>query len=115
MKCAEAREMLPAYLDEPHVSLPLRRHLGTCTDCKAELRRYETMSTGLHDLIAVTTEPSVSLRSQLFAIPSDARKVDTIRIHLVRNRRTYASGAAVVLAGAVGAAAWRFRRRVATA
>jgi hypothetical protein len=115
MKCAEAREMLPAYVDEPHVSLPLRRHLVSCTTCKSELRRYESLSAGLHDLTAVTAEPPASLRHQLVAIPSDSLRVDAIRTHVLRNRRAYTSGAAVVLAGAVGAAAWRLRRRVATA
>jgi anti-sigma factor RsiW len=115
MKCAEAREMLPAYMDEPHGSLPLRRHLVTCADCKTELRHYEAMSAGLQDLIAVTAEPSAILRRQLSAIPSESNKVESIRTHLARNRRAYVSGAAVVLAGAAGAAAWRLRRRVATA
>jgi hypothetical protein len=115
MKCAEVREMLPAYVDEPHASLPLRRHLGTCADCKTELHRYEELSAGLRELTVMTVEPPLSLRRQLSAIPSDSRQIDALRSHLATNRRAYVSGAAVVLAGAVGALAWRSRRRVATA
>ena len=115
MKCAEVREMLPAYVDEPHASLPLRRHLGTCGDCKTELHRYEELSTGLRELAIMTVEPPLNLRRRLSAIPSDLGRVDALRTHLATNRRAYVSGAAVVLAGAMGALAWRSRRRVATA
>lgn len=113
MNCAEINAMLPAYAGD-ELPLDVRRHLGRCPECRAELARYESLSGSLSDLSAHTVEVPASLRASLVAIPSSARRLDEVRSHVSRNRKTYA-GLAVTVAGAAGAAVWRSRRRVATA
>jgi hypothetical protein len=115
VRCAEAREMLPAYLRDGEGSLAVRRHLSGCRDCRAELRRYEALAEGLSHMGAVTADPPASLKPALIAIPNTDTRVEAVRTHLARNRRTYTGAAAVAIAGAAGAIAWRSRRRPALA
>src|SRR5579863_2125105 len=51
MNCEKVKELLPGYLDgagmtsrqnDPHVSIG--QHLESCSDCRAELRTYQTLS-----------------------------------------------------------------------
>ena len=115
MRCSEVREVLPAYLKDGDVSLAVRRHLSRCDECTTELARYEALMNGLGSLEVVASEPPPELRAQLIAIPQRDR-VAAVRHHVTRNRHAYVGGAAVALAGAVGAALWAGRRRrVATA
>ena len=116
ISCAEVREMLPAFARESEPSLALRRHLSRCPECTAELGRYRRLTSALQALESHTVEPPAGLRSALVGIPSEAGRIDAIRGHVARNRRVYAGGAAVALAGAAGAALWQVRRhRVAAA
>ncbi|MGH2787442.1 MAG: anti-sigma factor family protein [Actinomycetota bacterium] len=122
MRCQEVREMLPAYAGGDEVSLPVRRHLAECPDCRAEFAGYESMLADLRSLQAVTAQPPDGLRTALLAIPSattpiDAARVrvDSARAHVARNRKAYLGGLAVALAGAAGAAVWRSRARAAAA
>ncbi len=110
MKCAEIREVLPAYADDPEATLAVRRHLSRCPDCKAELAAYDELLDGLADLRAVAVEVPPGLARSLAAIPRRGGAVDYVRDHLARNRRAYAGGVAVAILGATGAALWRTRR-----
>jgi hypothetical protein len=107
--------MLPAYLQDGEGSLAVRRHLSGCPDCRAELRRYEALAGGLHRMRSVAAEPPLSLKPALLAIPLSENRIEAVRTHIARNRRTYAGAAAVAIAGAAGALAWQSRRRLATA
>lgn len=115
IRCAEVQEMLPAYVDQPGAHLALRRHLSRCKACRAELERYESLAAGLSSLALRPIEPPAGLLRSLQAIPDQVNGIDAVRIHVLRNRRAYLSGAAVVVAGAAGAALWRTKRRLAPA
>ena len=115
MRCTEAREMLPAYLQDGEGSLAVRRHISGCPDCRAELRKYEALAGGLSRMHAVTAEPPPTLKPALLSIPVADNRIEAVRTHVARNRRTYAGAAAVALAGAAGALAWLSRRRLAPA
>ncbi len=115
MTCAEVREMLPAYLDGGPDALTIRRHLSRCSECRAELATYTDLKEGLQDLRRHAFEPPTQLKRALVAIPSASSRVDTLKTHVARNRRTYLSGAAVLVVGAAGAAVWRTRARHALA
>jgi anti-sigma factor RsiW len=107
--------MLPAYAGESGLPLTVRRHLARCEGCREELAEYRTMSAGLGALPAVGIDPPPGLKAALVAIPSQSGKLQGVRSHLSRNKKTYA-GVAVAAAGAAGAALWRNRRhRLATA
>ena len=114
-RCAEVREMLPAYADDPGGNLLVRRHLAECDACRNELAAYESLRARLPQVMAHTHEPPAELLPALKKIPSDVNSVDVLKTHLWRNRSAYLSGAAVLAAGAAGAAVWRSRRRLATA
>jgi predicted anti-sigma-YlaC factor YlaD len=122
MKCAEAREALPAYVREAPVNLALRRHLSRCTECRAELVRYQRLLGSLADLAERPLEAPPGLYTSLVRIPREAaltavmrRRADVMAGHLARNRGAYLGGVGVALAGAA-AALWRLRaRHVATA
>ena len=117
MKCAEIREVIPAYERDSEASLAVRRHLLACSGCREELAHYRELRTGLSSLRDGAVEVPAELSQALFAIPSDQNLVSTVRTHVARNRRAYVGGAAAALAaGAAGAVLWRSRsRRVVTA
>ena len=109
MRCQEVREMLPAAPDGD--SLAVRRHLSRCPECRAEASRYESLLRSYQGLRAVTAEPPRGLLTSLQAIPSAGGRLDEIRTHVNRHRRTYAGAAAALVAtGAAGAVLWRSRR-----
>ncbi|MGH2735133.1 MAG: anti-sigma factor family protein [Actinomycetota bacterium] len=114
MKCTEIREMLPAYAGEREPSAAVRRHLGRCPDCAAELERYQDVLGALKLLEARPSEAPPGLVSTLAAIPQRAGRADHVRAHVNRNRRAYA-GAGAALAGAVVGAVVLGRRRRAPA
>jgi anti-sigma factor RsiW len=115
MNCTEVTEMLPAYAGEREQSLEMRRHLARCPSCHAEFERYRALASGLGELAAHPAEPPAYLVAALKAIPeTDRSRVAAVRKHVARNKSAYAGGLAVALLGA-GAAAWRVKRRVATA
>jgi anti-sigma factor RsiW len=116
MTHAEIQEILPAYVRGGSDSLTVRRHLAGCPDCRSELTRYEDLLGALATMGSVTVEPPPGLAVALHEIPLHARRTEQVRTHLARNRATYLSGAAVIVAGAAGAALLRSRsRRLATA
>jgi anti-sigma factor RsiW len=115
VRCTEAREMIPAYMQSGEGSLAVRRHLSSCPDCRAELRRYEALAGGLSQMRSVAAEPPLSLKPALLAIPNSENRVEAVRTHIARNRRSYTGAAAVAVAGAAGALVWRSRRRLAPA
>ena len=110
--CAEVREMLPAYIDEPGRDLLLRRHIASCENCKQEVTHYDELSRGLRALALQPVEPPSELLPALMAIPDADNAVASVKTHVVRNRKAYLGGAAVLVAGAAGAALWRSRRRL---
>ena len=115
MNCAEIMEMLPAYAGEREQSLEMRRHLARCPGCRAEYDRYRSLVTDLGALAVRPVEPPAYLVASLKAIPeTDRSRIAAVRKHVSRNRSAYAGGLAVALLGA-GAAAWKAKRRVATA
>lgn len=123
MRCEEVREALPAYAGERSGDLGVRRHLADCPDCRAELTRYQELLRDLGALRSAVVEPPPGLARALAAIPhrvnrleilrAHAARLDPVRAHVVRNRSSYAGGAALALVGATGALLWR--RRVAAA
>ena len=121
MKCAEIKELLPAYASDQQPTLAVRRHLATCSGCRAELARYRELAASLPDLTTAVAEVPSDLTRALMSIPQEARvlarvreRATTARDHVARNRAAYVGGA-VAVAGALGATLWRTRRRLATA
>lgn len=113
MSCAAVREVLPAYVrDGDGSSLPVRRHLSRCADCRTDLSRYADLIDRLSAMEAATVPVPYALKTALLNIPSRMTRLETVRSHLGHNRKAYLSGAAVVVAGAVGAAVWKSRRPV---
>ncbi|MDQ3985074.1 MAG: zf-HC2 domain-containing protein [Actinomycetota bacterium] len=110
MRCSEIREVLPAYVHEGGATLAVRRHLATCRDCRAEMKRYEVLTDSLGALALARARVPEDLTRSLYSIPEQAGVVEGVRSHLSRNRATYLGGAAVALAGA-GAAVWTLRAR----
>ncbi|MDQ4142376.1 MAG: hypothetical protein M3198_01305 [Actinomycetota bacterium] len=117
MKCAEIRELLPAYDREQQPGLAVRRHLASCTDCRAELAQLKELAAGLHEMRTSVVEVPPSLTASLMEIPQDQgvlatvrSHVSTARTHVARNRAAYVGGA-VAVAGALGATLWRARGR----
>ncbi|HVM36462.1 MAG TPA: hypothetical protein VM784_14120 [Actinomycetota bacterium] len=111
MKCEEIKEMLPAYGDEQQATLELRRHLSRCSDCRAEVDRYEALSGGLRALASITAEPPARLLTALIDIPARRTRIDEARDHVVRHRGRYLGGLAGAAAVAGTAALWRTRAR----
>jgi len=116
-RCAEIREMLPAYAGTSDQSLAVRRHLARCADCRAEKESYDAMSRSLRQMATATVEPPPGLLKTLVDIPArGARRRDLVRAHVVNHRTAYSRGLAVAMVGAGAAALWRTRaRRLATA
>ena len=109
MRCAEVRELLPAYVREGHAEPEIRAHLKTCSECYAELSRYVALTGSLAAMHDVSVDIPPDLTQKLFAIPSEDSRFGLVKEHVTRNRAAYLGGAAAALAG-VGVAAWRIRR-----
>lgn len=110
MTCASVKEILPAYVRDRDGSLSVRRHLSRCTDCRTDLSHYEALMARLSSMEAATAEVPFALKSSLFGIPSRQGRIETVRSHVTDNRKAYLSGAAVLVAGALGAAVWKSRK-----
>ena len=109
-RCDDVRTMLPELVDEPGMSLAVRRHLSRCADCAGELESYRSLRAATTALATATAPPPPGLVDALVAIPTGESKLDEVRSHVSRHRREYAAGVAIAL-GATGAALWRSRRR----
>jgi predicted anti-sigma-YlaC factor YlaD len=121
VRCAEIRELLPAYASDQQPTLAVRRHLATCSDCRAELARYRELVGSLPDLTTSVADVPPDLTRALISIPQEQNvltrvrdRATTARDHVARNRAAYVGGA-VAVAGALGATLWRSRRRLAAA
>ena len=110
MTCTTVKEVLPAYVRDGDGSLSVRRHLSRCADCRTDLSQYEHLIDSLSAMEAATAEVPFALKASLLDIPSPSSRLETVRSHVAENRRTYLSGAAVVVAGVVGAAVWKSRK-----
>ena len=117
MKCAEIRELLPAYDREQQPSLAVRRHLASCADCRAELAAYRELAGSLHEMRESVIEVPPTLTASLVDIPARDGVLASARVHamnarkhVARNRTAYVGGA-VAVAGALGATVWRVRAR----
>lgn len=110
MNCASVREVLPAYVRDGDGTLSVRRHLSRCTDCRTDLSHYEDLLGRLSSMEAATAEVPFALKASLLDIPSRQGRIETVRSHVNENRKAYLSGAAVLVAGAVGAAVWKSRK-----
>ena len=118
MNCAEMRELIPILVSEDRSSLVARGHLAECPGCSEELLRYETLLSALASLEDQTFTAPDRLLSLLRAVASRRRAVRRARgkalaagTYVGRNKPVYVGGAAVALAGAAAAAAWRIRTR----
>lgn len=112
MRCDEVREMLPAYAGNAEGDLTLRRHLARCSDCRAEMERYELLTGAMSELSGAYVEPSQMLVRSLNAIPTSATRTEAVRRHVARHKKRYATtGIAVALIGATGAAVLARRPR----
>lgn len=110
MTCASVKEVLPAYVRDGDGSLSVRRHLSRCTDCRTDLTHYEDLLGRLSSMEAATAEVPFALKASLLDIPSRMGRIETVRSHVTENRKAYLSGAAVLVAGAVGAAILKSRK-----
>lgn len=112
--CEDVRATLPGLVEEPGMSLAVRRHLSRCPECSGELETYRSLRAATAQLATATAAPPAGLVEALVAIPSVPHppwsKIDEVRSHVSRHRREYAAGVAIAL-GATGAALWRSRRR----
>jgi anti-sigma factor RsiW len=108
--CEDVRAVLPELVEEPDMSLSVRRHLSRCSECAGELEAYRSLRTATARLALATAAPPAGLKDALVAIPSQHSRLDEVRSHVARHRREYAAGVAIAL-GATGAALWRSRRR----
>jgi hypothetical protein len=115
MTCVSVREILPAYVRDGDGSLSVRRHLSRCAECRTDLSHYEDLLGKLSSMEAATAEVPFALKTSLFDIPSRMGRIESVRSHVTDNRKAYLSGAAVLVAGAVGAAVWKTRTKPATA
>ncbi|MDQ4124337.1 MAG: hypothetical protein M3134_01885 [Actinomycetota bacterium] len=109
-RCEDVRAALPELVDEPGMSLAVRRHLSRCPECAGELETYRSLRAATAGLALATATPPPGLVDSLVSIPTEGTRLEDLRAHLSRHRREYATGAAVLL-GATGAALWRSRRR----
>lgn len=110
MSCTAVREVLPAYVRDGDGSLSVRRHLSRCTDCRTGLSHYEDLLGALSSMEAATVNPPFALKASLLGIPSRSSRLENVRSHVTENRKAYLSGAAVLVAGAVGAAVWKSKK-----
>ncbi|HET7481701.1 MAG TPA: hypothetical protein VFK89_02445 [Actinomycetota bacterium] len=110
MRCPEVQELLPAYADDRHADLSVRRHLASCDECRQALDDYEQVLDGLSAMRSIVAPVPVALRDSLVAIARAEKRLDKMVTHVTRNRRAYAGGIAAVAVGAAGAALWRSRR-----
>ncbi|HEX2049270.1 MAG TPA: hypothetical protein VHJ34_01400 [Actinomycetota bacterium] len=111
MSCHEIRAQLPAYATRGDAPLSVRRHVARCAACAAELARYEELRDALGGLTTHVVEPPPGLARALADIPARDRRIDHVRTHVVRNRKAYAGGVVIALAGAGATALWRARVR----
>ena len=109
-RCEDVRAALPELVEEPGMSLAVRRHLSRCPECTGELETYRSLRAATAQLALATAPPPPGLVDALVAIPSGATRLEDVRAHVSRHRREYAAGVAVAV-GAAGAALWRSRRR----
>ena len=109
MRCAEVRELLPAYAREGLAEMGVKEHLEGCQGCSRELSRYIELAGSLVAMQEATVDVPPDLTQHLFAIPTSDSRLDVLRQHVVRNRHAYLGGFAAALAG-LGVAAWRIRR-----
>ena len=109
MRCEEIRETLPAFV-EGHDDLTVRRHLSGCSDCRAELDRYESLTTAMGALSSATVDAPPSLVSALYEVPSQQARLDVVRSHVAEHRKVYLGGAAALAAAGVSALVWRSRK-----
>jgi hypothetical protein len=109
-RCEEVRAALPELVDEPGMSLAVRRHLSRCAGCAGELEAYRSLRARTATLALATSTPPPGLREALVAIPSGTSRLGDVRSHVSRHRKEYAAGLAIAV-GATGAALWRSRRR----
>lgn len=110
MSCTAVREVLPAYVRDGDGSLSVRRHLSRCTECRTDLSHYEDLLGALSSMEAATVNPPFALKASLLDIPSRSSRLENVRSHVTENRKAYLSGAAVLVAGAVGAAVWKSKK-----
>ena len=109
-RCEEVRAALPELVDEPGMSLAVRRHLSRCPECAGELESYRSLRAATAQLARATSTPPPGLKEALVSIPAEGTRLEDLRAHVSRHRRHYAAGVALAL-GATGAALWRSRRR----
>ena len=110
MNCASIREVLPAYVRDGDGSLAVRRHLSRCAECRTDLSHYEDLLGRLSSMEAATATVPYALKASLLDIPSRTSRLESVRSHVTDNRRAYLSGAAVLVAGAVGAVIVKSRK-----
>lgn len=115
MECREVREFLPAYLDAGPTSRPseVTSHLGSCSDCRAELEQYREMSLAMSSMNEQLLEPPSWLAGTLTETVGQ-RAAELQRMRQLRQQVTdpkVVAGSALVAAGVVGALVMRGRRR----
>lgn len=110
MRCEEARNLLPAYVDgDPHSVGELDLHLTTCAACRDELAAHRQLLEDLPRLRDAGPEPSDALlRASLALIPAPS-----VAVRLLGSVQAHPVAYAVASLGgvAVGATAVALARR----
>lgn len=118
MRCEQARDLLPGYLDDTAGSgAVLEVHLATCAECAGLLAEYREMLRDLSALDDRGEQPSIELVERVLeSIPAPrlaARVLGSLRAHPVLYGVASVGGAT---AGATAfALLWRRRRSPAAA
>ena len=115
MRCEEVQEVLPSFARDRNASLAVRRHISSCSNCGADLARYDELLAGLRSMRDEAAPVPPGLVAALTAIPTSGSRLQVARTHVTRHRKAYIGGFALAAAGAAGAALWRSRVRTAAA
>jgi len=111
MKCEEARELLPAYVDRDlHPVGPVEVHLASCSECSAELAHYRELMASLAGLREMDEKPRAEFLDRMLSlVPPPVREGMDRRV-----RYALASlGGAAVGVTAVAILWWRLAHRAA--
>ena len=118
MKCGDLRGRMAQYESGADPTRRELRHFAKCRECAREMARYGLLAESLEDLRSHVVAVPAALEAVLVAIPSARlrrRPVSALAGHFRRNRRGYASGAALVLTAGAARLASRSRRLTAAA